>query len=110
MTQQSIANTTSVTLSGNYLSKFDTHKSRHKHYVNLFYSILLPKANEVLPEQHFCLMMNVSNCDATEKNPRFIATAYNPRSQEETIYVRLPVTDGVYTVIDPAGLLICNND
>ena len=50
-------------------------------------------------------MMNVSHCDVTEKNSRFVATAYNPRSQEHTIYVRLPVTDGVYTVLDPDGLL-----
>ena len=48
-------------------------------------------------------MMNVSSCDVTENNSRFVASVYNPRSQEQTIYIRLPVTDGFYTVIDPDG-------
>jgi hypothetical protein len=48
-------------------------------------------------------MMNVSSCGVTEKHSRFIATVYNPRSQEQTIYIRLPVTDGFFTAIDPDG-------
>jgi lysosomal alpha-mannosidase len=48
-------------------------------------------------------MLNVSQCEVTETNSRFVATVYNPRSQEQTTYIRLPVTNGIFTVIDPDG-------
>ena len=66
-------------------------------------SRLLPIGNEQLPEQQFCLLLNVSQCDVTETNDRYVTTIYNPRSQEETTYIRLPVTSGVFTVIDADG-------
>lgn len=66
-------------------------------------SKLLPIGDQPLPEQHFCLHLNVSQCDATETFDRFVATVYNPRSTEVTTYVRLPVVDGSYVVLDPDG-------
>lgn len=56
-----------------------------------------------LPEQQFCPLLNVSQCAVTERNGRFVVTAYNPLSHVQTTYVRLPVQDGVYTVLDPYG-------
>lgn len=67
---------------------------------------LLPKGTEALPEQHFCKLLNVSQCAVTETQSRFVATIYNPRSQEQTVYIRLPVTDGVYAVLDPDGIAL----
>ena len=64
---------------------------------------MLRIGNDPLPEQQFCLMLNVSQCEVTETNSRFVATVYNPRSQEQTTYIRLPVTNGIFTVIDPDG-------
>lgn len=69
-------------------------------YIN---SKILPIGNQPLPEQQFCLHLNVSECATTESSTRFVATAYNPRSQEVTTYVRLPVRSGVYVVLDPDG-------
>lgn len=68
------------------------------------YSKLLPIGNQPLPQQQFCLHLNVSQCDVSEAYSRFVVTAYNPRSQEVTNYVRLPVRNGVYTVLDPDGI------
>ena len=65
---------------------------------------MLPIGDQPLPEQHFCLHLNVSQCDASENFDRFVATVYNPRSSEVTTYVRLPVTQGSYIVLDPDGI------
>lgn len=68
-------------------------------------SHLLPTGNQPakLPEMTFCLQLNVSQCQVTENEDRFVVTAYNPRSQKVSSYVRLPVTNGDYTVLDPIG-------
>lgn len=66
-------------------------------------SKLLPIGDQPLPEQHFCLYLNVSQCEPTETLTRFVATVYNPRSSEATTYVRLPVVQGSYVVLDPDG-------
>ena len=68
-------------------------------------SKLLPIGNLALPQQEFCLHLNVSQCAITESSSRFVVTVYNPRSREVTTYVRLPVMNGVYTVLDPDGII-----
>lgn len=60
--------------------------------------------SEPLPALQFCLQLNVSECETSESSSRFVVTAYNPRSQEVTTYVRLPVNSGSYTVLDPDGI------
>lgn len=70
---------------------------------NLCHSKMLPIGSQSLPQQEFCLHLNVSQCAVSESSSRFTVTAYNPRSHEVTTYVRLPVTNGVYTVLDPDG-------
>lgn len=67
------------------------------------FSKMLPIGSQPLPQQEFCLHLNVSQCAITESSSRFTVTAYNPRSHEVTTYVRLPVTNGFYTVLDPDG-------
>ncbi|XP_046463564.1 lysosomal alpha-mannosidase-like [Daphnia pulex] len=67
------------------------------------FSQLLPIGSQALPPQEFCLHLNVSQCAITESSSRFVTTVYNPRSHEVTTYVRLPVMNGVYTVLDPDG-------
>ena len=67
-------------------------------------SKILPIGTLELPQQEFCLHLNVSQCSITESSSRFVATIYNPRSHQVTSYVRLPVMNGVYTVLDPDGI------
>ena len=69
---------------------------------------MLPIAGQTLPDQKFCLQLNVSQCDATETSSQFVATIYNPKSQMVTTFVRLPVTEGAFTVVDPDGK--CKSD
>ena len=58
-----------------------------------------------LPEQQFCPLLNVSQCEPSESGSRFVVTAYNPLSRPVTTYIRLPVRQGShYTVFDPVGI------
>lgn len=50
-----------------------------------------------------CLLSNVSQCEPTENNPKFVATIYNPLSRPVNHYVRLPVPNGTYKVTDGQG-------
>jgi len=62
--------------------------------------------SEPLPQQQFCLQLNVSQCTVTETNSRFTATIYNPLSHHQTAYVRFPVNDDnntAFIVLDPDG-------
>ena len=62
-----------------------------------------------LPQQQFCLQLNVSLCSATETSSRFTVTVFNPLSHQLTSYVRFPVDgsnaagNSVFTVLDPDG-------
>jgi hypothetical protein len=49
------------------------------------------------------LKLNVSACTVTEAAEQFVITAYNPLSHSVNHTVRIPVTDGTFTVLDPEG-------
>lgn len=51
-----------------------------------------------------CLLLNISECDVSEKSNFFVVTLYNPLSRPISRYVRLPVTGKSYTVTDPNGI------
>ena len=69
-----------------------------------YFSQLVQIGSEPLPALQFCLQLNVSECETSESSSRFVVNTYNPRSQEITTYIRLPVTSGFYTVLDPDGI------
>ncbi|XP_030240027.1 lysosomal alpha-mannosidase isoform X2 [Drosophila navojoa] len=50
-----------------------------------------------------CTLLNISSCATSELNNRFALTLYNPLAQSTNEYVRVPVADYKYVVIDPAG-------
>ncbi|KAJ4433196.1 hypothetical protein ANN_15453 [Periplaneta americana] len=52
-----------------------------------------------------CLELNVSSCDVTENQEKFVVTVYNPLSHEVNHFVRLPVPSATYTVQAPDGAL-----
>ncbi|XP_069699538.1 lysosomal alpha-mannosidase-like [Periplaneta americana] len=52
-----------------------------------------------------CLELNVSSCDVTENQEKFVVTVYNPLSHEINHFVRLPVLSATYTVQGPDGAL-----
>ena len=60
------------------------------------------KVNEIL-EIHTCRLSNISSCEYTEKNKNFVVVLYNPSSQNVTTYVRLPVMEKLYQVLDHKG-------
>ena len=85
-------------LGGHFLTSYYYIQKLKARYFRLALLIL------ELPQQEFCLHLNVSQCAITESSSRFVATIYNPRSHQVTTYVRLPVMNGVYTVLDPDGI------
>jgi len=50
-----------------------------------------------------CLLLNISQCEVLENQDTFVVTLYNPLSRQVSRYVRLPVTQASYSVLDPQG-------
>ena len=50
-----------------------------------------------------CLLLNISQCDVSEKSSKFVITIYNPLSRTVSKYIRIPVTGHSYKVQDPSG-------
>lgn len=47
-----------------------------------------------------CLNLNISQCDISENSQQFTVTVYNPLSHSTFQYVRVPVMDADYQVMD----------
>ncbi|KAG5895850.1 hypothetical protein JTB14_038276 [Gonioctena quinquepunctata] len=50
-----------------------------------------------------CPLLNISQCEFTEKNNNFVVTVYNPLSRPVSKFVRVPVQGEAYTVLTPEG-------
>ena len=50
-----------------------------------------------------CLLLNISQCDVSEKSTQFVVTVYNPLSRNITKSIRIPVTGVSYIVQDANG-------
>ncbi|KAJ4433197.1 hypothetical protein ANN_15454, partial [Periplaneta americana] len=50
-----------------------------------------------------CLLLNVSRCQISEAEDRFVVTVYNPISRNVSHWVRFPVQAATYSVKDPTG-------
>jgi lysosomal alpha-mannosidase len=60
--------------------------------------------NQVLPKVSYC-QLNVSQCDPTEKNNRFVVNIYNSMARSVDKYVRVPVASKTaFQVLDPQGI------
>lgn len=55
------------------------------------------------PEQRYCKLLNISECDVSENNSKFVITLYNPVSHAVTTPVRIPVKYADYKVTGPNG-------
>ncbi|XP_030079136.1 lysosomal alpha-mannosidase isoform X2 [Drosophila hydei] len=53
-----------------------------------------------------CTLLNISSCATSELNKRFALTLYNPLAHSVNEYVRVPVKDYNYVVIDPTGKVL----
>lgn len=55
-------------------------------------------------EFNSCLDLNISKCEVSEKSENFIVTLYNPLGYSTHEYVRIPVLDKSYSVVDYKGV------
>ncbi|XP_064486677.1 lysosomal alpha-mannosidase-like [Ornithodoros turicata] len=56
------------------------------------------------PERfRFCHLLNISECEFTERNSKFVIVVYNPLSRPENVIVRFPVTSKDVKVTDHTG-------
>lgn len=51
-------------------------------------------------EFELCPELNISSCSISENSEKFMVTLYNPLAHSTFQYVRIPVTDGDYEVMD----------
>lgn len=51
-------------------------------------------------EFELCPELNISSCSISENSEKFMVTLYNPLAHSTFQYVRIPVTDGDYDVMD----------
>lgn len=70
----------------------------------LFFSNLQKKETTV-PDLSLenCRLSNISECALTSEKDAFLVTIYNPLSRPVDYFVRLPVQNTSYTVLDPNG-------
>ncbi|XP_014218055.1 lysosomal alpha-mannosidase isoform X2 [Copidosoma floridanum] len=54
-------------------------------------------------EFNTCLLLNISSCEHSSENKKFVVTVYNPTSQPLATFVRLPVQGASYAVRDHTG-------
>lgn len=57
-------------------------------------------------EYAICPNLNISSCQITEENDKFMITLYNPLAHSTSQYVRVPVTQGEYVVKDSLNATI----
>lgn len=50
-----------------------------------------------------CLLLNISKCDISEQNEKFVVTLYNPLAHSTFQYVRIPISKDDYEVKDYRG-------
>nr|CAD7590765.1 unnamed protein product [Timema genevievae] len=48
-----------------------------------------------------CMLLNISQCEVSEKSSNFVVTVYNPLSHPVSLYIRVPVPGQTYSVKDP---------
>ncbi|XP_063227020.1 lysosomal alpha-mannosidase-like [Bacillus rossius redtenbacheri] len=53
-----------------------------------------------------CPLLNISQCEVSERNDEFVVTVYNPLSRAVSHYVRVPVREGDYSVTSLDGKLL----
>ncbi|KAK6626758.1 hypothetical protein RUM44_009235 [Polyplax serrata] len=70
-------------------------------YLSFINSTTFPR-----PKYKSCLLLNISSCDVTESSPRFVVTVYNPLSRQVDRYVRVPVTDLNFAVLERDGTVL----
>ena len=82
----------------------NNNKLRNYSLIKHFFRKELPKANETFSQLSYC-SLNMSQCDVTEKSEKFIVNVYNSIASFTNKYVRVPVTNRTYQVMDPAGFI-----
>ncbi|KAG1658220.1 Lysosomal alpha-mannosidase [Nymphon striatum] len=70
--------------------------------VNNAYKTLMfsEETAKTAPSQVFCNLLNITQCEITEKSSQFSLTIYNPIGRPIEKYIRLPVTGKSYVVTD----------
>ncbi|KAH8282797.1 hypothetical protein KR054_009895 [Drosophila jambulina] len=53
-----------------------------------------------------CPLLNITSCPVSEENDRFTVTLYNPLAHVVSEYVRIPVPDTNYKIIDNKGAVL----
>ncbi|PSN38673.1 Lysosomal alpha-mannosidase [Blattella germanica] len=68
----------------------------------LFYSKLMGNESGDLSLRS-CMYLNISKCEVTENETKFVVTVYNPLSRNISHYVRFPVKPGQYEIKNSQG-------
>lgn len=77
--------------------------------VGAAYSNLAAKdTDDKMPKikQEFCRLLNITQCDATEKRDSFVVNVFNPLARPVRKFVRLPIVAPGHTVVAPNGKAI----
>lgn len=61
------------------------------------------KPRSVKFEFKTCALLNISLCEVSEQSEHFVLTLYNPLSSSTAEYIRVPVSDNNYQVLDDKG-------
>lgn len=53
-----------------------------------------------------CASLNISSCDISENSEKFMITIYNPLAHSTNQYIRIPISDSEYEVLDNENVVL----
>uniref|UniRef100_A0A1B6CDC3 Alpha-mannosidase n=1 Tax=Clastoptera arizonana TaxID=38151 RepID=A0A1B6CDC3_9HEMI len=81
-----------------------TNNALRKLIMNLTSNVNVKNNAEMSFSLNLCLLLNISVCEITESNEKFVVTLYNPLSRPVKHYVRIPISqEWDYIVHDHKG-------
>ncbi|KAL4240457.1 mannose metabolic process [Mactra antiquata] len=84
-----------------YAERLSHGRASCQRVMNDAFMQLMPKLRDGFPGVTWCDLMNISACNHTEINKKFVMVVYNPLGHTVTRWMRLPVVADAYTVNGP---------
>ena len=99
-----ITGTSPQATADDYTSRLQSGYAASKRVIQKAFEYLKSKdEKKAVLSEVFCDSLNITDCSLTETNDRIAVTVYNLIARPVSQYIRVPVVDGKYTVVDAKG-------
>ena len=99
-----VSGTAKQAVTFDYAQRLAEGFSECRKVIDFAYKYLAPKSqSSPKPDQIFCPLLNITQCEVTETSDKFVVNVYNPLARKVSRYIRLPVAGTGYDIIAPNG-------